>query len=47
VSSAAPTTTVSRVLPRTGGGNGSLPLIALGLLLIGLSLVLGTRRQVA
>jgi LPXTG-motif cell wall-anchored protein len=47
VSSAAPTTTVSRTLPRTGGGNGSLPLIALGLLLIGLSLVLGTRRQVA
>ena len=47
VSSAAPTTTVSRTLPRTGGTSGSLPLIALGLLLIGLSLVLGTRRQVA
>ena len=44
VASNAPTTTVARGLPRTGGDNGPMALVALGLCLIGLSLVLTARR---
>ena len=46
--SEGPTTTVTRTLPRTGNGDsttGSYPLMALGLLLIGGSLVLTARRE--
>lgn len=42
--SGGPTTTVAGSLPRTGGSSGSLGLISLGLLLIGASFMLTTRR---
>ena len=45
--SETPTTTTVRSLPPTGSRSGSMQLVALGLLLIGLSLVLTARRRIA
>ena len=45
--SETPTTTTARSLPPTGSRSGSMQLVALGLLLIGLSLVLTARRRIA
>ncbi|MEQ1702263.1 MAG: LPXTG cell wall anchor domain-containing protein [Ilumatobacteraceae bacterium] len=46
VSSEGPTTTISRTLPRTGSGTTmSLPLLALGLLMIGSSVLMTVRRR--
>lgn len=46
VGSEGPTTTVSRTLPRTGGSSTtSLPLIAVGLMMIGASVLMTVRRR--
>jgi LPXTG-motif cell wall-anchored protein len=45
VASGGPTTTTAAQLPRTGGGNGSMSLIALVLLGVGAAIVMVTRRN--